>query len=798
MANTVIQLKYSTATSKPPLLNVAEPAYSNVSGVLWIDDGTGVVAIGGVSYTTKIDNATSANTGNTLVLRDIDGSFSANVLGADSIVVGPGTNGNIAGANTVYANYFFGSLATPTGVTEDTYGSSTEIPIITVSANGLISNVTTAAISTTLSFTGDTGGPNTLNLIDGTLTFTGGNGIATAITANTVTFDVDDTVFRSNTEGATQIVQTDVQISGNLIVQGSTTYVNTSINQTTDSMIELGANNTIGDVLDIGFYGLHGNTETSGVDITGLVRNAGTSDYYLFDRVNVDDEADINANTLAQAFTTANGASLYAKQFLAADIGLTGGYSFNTGTPTGMFSEADGRLQFYVNGTIAGEINSNNGNTAIGLNAASNNQGYRATAIGYEAGKDNQGSWSTAIGLKAATLNQGNSSVAVGHRAGSDYQGKWTVAVGVNSGQNTQGIGATSLGYRAGYGGTTSQGTYAVALGAYAGVDSQHEYSIAINASGDSLNPTEEGFYVKPIRANNAVGGNVTVYNTTTKEVVSTDITINNSGITLANGTVISDGESGLFVDALNANTTSNVVFYDTITKELTYGTISAEATHVANGAFIWTVDNVTGALYSDQGTYIADSANSVVIGQNVDVTNSNPNRVAIGNYAGNTTQGYGSTAVGDGAGSFNQGYLSVAIGTNAGNDNQQHSSVAVGHTAGRLYQGQDAVAVGVAAGQNTQGQFAVAIGERAGYGGTTSQGQYSIAIGAHAGYNSQHEYSIALNASGSALDPTQSGFYVNPVRYVETQDATYDGIAFYNSSTKELTYSYVLSGGSF
>ena len=47
MANTVIQLKYSAITGKPPTLNVAEPAYSNTSNTLWIDDGTGVVAIGG-------------------------------------------------------------------------------------------------------------------------------------------------------------------------------------------------------------------------------------------------------------------------------------------------------------------------------------------------------------------------------------------------------------------------------------------------------------------------------------------------------------------------------------------------------------------------------------------------------------------------------------------------------------------------------------------------------------------------------------------------------------------------------
>jgi len=49
MANTVIQLKFSTATATPSLLNVAEPAYSYTSNTLFIGTpaGTGSIAIGG-------------------------------------------------------------------------------------------------------------------------------------------------------------------------------------------------------------------------------------------------------------------------------------------------------------------------------------------------------------------------------------------------------------------------------------------------------------------------------------------------------------------------------------------------------------------------------------------------------------------------------------------------------------------------------------------------------------------------------------------------------------------------------
>ena len=52
MANTTIQLKYSTVTTTPTSLNVAEPAYSYASNTLFIGtpDGTSAIAIGGKFY----------------------------------------------------------------------------------------------------------------------------------------------------------------------------------------------------------------------------------------------------------------------------------------------------------------------------------------------------------------------------------------------------------------------------------------------------------------------------------------------------------------------------------------------------------------------------------------------------------------------------------------------------------------------------------------------------------------------------------------------------------------------------
>ena len=83
MANTVIQLKWSEVTATPTTLNVAEPAYSNTSGKLFIGLGdNSVVAIGGSYYTGLVDAATSANTVSTIVKRDSSGIFSATAVRA--------------------------------------------------------------------------------------------------------------------------------------------------------------------------------------------------------------------------------------------------------------------------------------------------------------------------------------------------------------------------------------------------------------------------------------------------------------------------------------------------------------------------------------------------------------------------------------------------------------------------------------------------------------------------------------------------------------------------------------------
>jgi hypothetical protein len=718
-----------------------------------------------------------------------------------------------------------------TNLTAATYGSSTQVPIITVDSHGKVTNVQTQAISTSLQLSSEDGS-NTMSLIDGTLKFYGGKGINTSIEANTsnVVFEVDTTVFRSNTALFSQYIDSNVEISGNLHVLGNVTIVDTTTLNVQDPLIYLASNNYYSDIVDIGFVGNYYDADTETQRHAGVMRHAGDKDFYIFynydkeptgNTINVGDASFLVGNTHTNVIGNVTGnvdATLVrSARFLSNESSDTnGGFGFyqDGAQDTGMYSSGDGLIQFKSNGSNNFEIgdgtfthhtdvtlangaklgDTSDGAVFFGLDAGSG--GYKSVAVGSGAGQTSQNAFTVAIGLHAGQTSQQTAAVAIGHSAGQHTQGQDSVAVGVAAGINNQGVNATAIGNRAGAGYTTSQGTFAVAVGAFAGYDSQAAHSIAINASGSNLNPTEAGLYIDPIRANNAIGGNVTVYNASTKEVVYTNVKIDTNGITLANGTNITDGESGLFVDSLNFGETNNVVFYNTTTKEVTYGTMAdLRGDAIANGTHIWSVDGTTGALYSGAGTYIADSANSIIIGQSVDLTNANTNRVAIGNSAGNISQAEAAVAIGQNAGQTAQSYRAVAIGYNAGYSGQGIKAVAVGKSAGETSQGQDAVALGHKAGQSGQIHGAVAIGYHA---GATTQGEYAIAIGYRAGETSQAQNSIVFDALATGLTPSVAGLFINPVRYTAAQDSTYDGLMFYNQSTKEVRYSYALDGGSF
>lgn len=396
MANTALRIKRSLTTGVPGSLLAGELAYSYQSNTIFIGspDGTGVVNVGGQYYTSQIDSATDANGSSTLVRRDASGNASFNYISATNL---SGTLSGVANAATQFATDRFinvtggditasaqlfngtanatlsASLNAVAGLTAGVYGGSTTVPIVTVAANGRIMSIANSAtISTVLGIAGDSG-TDSVSLATDTLTFTGGAGITSTVTDNTVTMDVDNTVVRANTGSLNQTIDGNVQISGNLSVLGSSTVVNTTTLEVSDPLIYLAGNNYVSDIVDIGFVGNY-NSGAANVH-AGLIRHAGTKEFYAFDSYNVEPDSNV-IDITGNGFNTANLVLNVAKANVISTYVRTKTVSAVTGDLS--VGPAANLSVFYANGNVAipGRITSN------GIDLQSYIEGAYSTANG--------------------------------------------------------------------------------------------------------------------------------------------------------------------------------------------------------------------------------------------------------------------------------------------------------------------------------------------------------------------------------------------------------------------------------
>lgn len=246
----IIRIKRSEVSGNPSTLAAGELAYSSLADNganggdrLYIGMGSETggnaanhVVIGGKYFTDMLNAATSEPSVGTLVKRDANGDIRVNnIIGtisgtaesADKWVTprnlsltgdATATLLNVDGTTNVSAALTLATVNSNVG----TYGSSTSIPVITVNAKGLITGVTTATISTSLSVGADSGVTDTVDLGVDTLTIAGGTGLSSVVTNNTVTINLDSTGVTSGSYGsATAIPTFTVDNQGRLTAAGT-------------------------------------------------------------------------------------------------------------------------------------------------------------------------------------------------------------------------------------------------------------------------------------------------------------------------------------------------------------------------------------------------------------------------------------------------------------------------------------------------------------------------------------------------------------------------------------------------
>jgi flagellar biogenesis protein FliO len=178
---------------------------TNTNGDITLDPaGTGVVRVEGDLTVTGTINATitgssdAANRWTTPRDLSLTGDATATLEDVDG-------SGDVSATLT---------LATVNSIVGQ-FGSSTEIPVITVNGKGLVTAVSTQSISTSLNIAADSGTPDSVDLGVDTLSIVGGEGIGTSVTNNTITISAEDA--SSSNKGVASFNDTDFSVSSGAV-----------------------------------------------------------------------------------------------------------------------------------------------------------------------------------------------------------------------------------------------------------------------------------------------------------------------------------------------------------------------------------------------------------------------------------------------------------------------------------------------------------------------------------------------------------------------------------------------------
>ena len=319
MANTVIQLKWSDATSAPTSLNVGEAAYSNTSQKLFIGDtSNNVLTIGG-KYFTDQQGLIFTKTNVAFDTANSAASYANSAFATANSASGPAgvyANAAFTAANSAgsYANSAFGFANT--SYSNYAYPAYIQAGSAAIYANSAFAaaNAATATDATQNSnITAASTYANAAFLQANTPSYTANSASSYA---NSAYARANNTV-NANTGGQ---ITGDLSITGNLSVTGNLFSVSASQIVANDTLFILGTGNYTADILDIGFASHYNDGANAH---TGLIRDSGTKEWQLFEGYTPEITANNNININDPSFKIGTlNANLHSTVVLVKGIDL--------------------------------------------------------------------------------------------------------------------------------------------------------------------------------------------------------------------------------------------------------------------------------------------------------------------------------------------------------------------------------------------------------------------------------------------------------------------------------------------
>lgn len=257
--------------------NLGAAPSSPVAGQIYFDTGTHVLYFyNGTEWT--------PTSGSTEVIQDLIGS---SVSGGTGLTA---TYSDSSGTTTIDLDN--------TSVTPGDYGSSTAIPTFTVDAQGRLTAAGEQTISTDLDISSDSG-TGTISLLSETLTVSGGEGIDTTVSGNTITISGEDAT--TSNKGIASFAAADFNVNSgavsiknvNLDSQTTGDYVATIIG--TENEITVSPNSGHNAAVTIGLpedVEIVGNLQVGGnLNVIGTVNSVNTT------QINIEDnKVKLNSN----------------------------------------------------------------------------------------------------------------------------------------------------------------------------------------------------------------------------------------------------------------------------------------------------------------------------------------------------------------------------------------------------------------------------------------------------------------------------------------------------------------------